>query len=622
MSSSASFSKVTSSSVLTATCILGLLYFGRDVLEPLALSLVLSLILAPLVRALARTGMGQMPSTLIAVLLSSVCVLGVCIVLAAQMVAVTADLPQYRAAIQTKLETVREITERPFARIQAELRAVAPALPVAPAPTRRGGAALAAGQNKPIAVEIRTPELSTTATVTRLLSLVSGPIGKAGLVLVLLIFILLEHESLRDRVVRLAGKGEVGRTMRALGDATEGVSRFFFSQFLVNVVFGTVVGAALWAADVPHAALFGALSGLLRFVPYLGALVAGAAIALFVAAIDPGWTLALTCVAIFVGLELIVANVVEPKVYGHSSGLSPLAVMVSALFWGAMWGPVGLLLSTPLTLCLVVAGRHVRALEPITILFADTPNTSEAQRFYHRIISGDADAIIRDAHAYLRKFNFARYCDQVLLPGLALGADEYATGRIEKAQQNKVRATIAALAEAVLPISGSARKSRGLRRVSMLDANVGAHLRQMRQLHLGRWQGSLDVPPGSIALAAGLPNERDDLLNELFVLSLREVGLDARSVSVAAPDEGPGPDRSNLVSTVFLTYPLKGTLVQWQVVAGHFRERLPQALMVTIRLSPDDRDADQSVVEQSVDMVLRTYEEGVALLTPEAPVPA
>jgi hypothetical protein len=185
-----------------------------------------------------------------------------------------------------------------------------------------------------------------------------------------------------------------------------------------------------------------------------------------------------------------------------------------------------------------------------------------------------------------------------------------------------VRATIAALAEAVMPVSGSGRKSRGRRRVSMLDANVGAHLRQMRQLHLGRWQGSLDVPPGSIALAAGLPNERDDLLNELFVLSLREVGLDARSVSSAAPDEGPGPDRSNLVSTVFLTYPLKDTLVQWQVVARHFRDRLPQALLVTIRLSPDDRDADQSLVEQSVDMVLRTYEEGVALLTPETPAPA
>ena len=622
MSNSPSFSKVTSGAVLTATCVLGLLYFGRDVLEPLALSLVLSLILAPLVRAIARTGLGQLPATLIAVLFSAVCVLGVCVVLASQMVAVSADLPQYRAAIQTKLLNVRELTERPFARIQAELRAVAPVLPPPGPVARRGAGTLVAGQNKPIPVEIHAPEVSTTATVTRLLSLVSGPIGKAGLVLVLLVFILLEHESLRDRVVRLAGKGEVSRTMRALGDATEGVSRFFFSQFLVNVIFGAVVGVALWLADVPHAALFGALSGLLRFVPYLGALVAGAAIALFVAAIDPGWTLALTCLAIFAVLELIVANVIEPKVYGHSSGLSPLAVMVSALFWGSMWGPVGLLLSTPLTLCLVVAGRHVRALEPITILFADMPNTNEAQRFYHRLMSGEADAIIRDAHAYLRKSNFARYCDQILLPGLALGADEYATGRIEKTQQNKVRATIAALAGAVVPTAGSPRRKRERRSISMLDANVGAHLREMRQAHLGRWQGSLDVPPRSITLCAGLPNERDDLLNELFVLSLREVGLDARSVSVGTPEENPGPDRGDLVSTVFLTYPLKHTLEQWQVIADQFRTRLPQALLVTIRLSPDSRDADQAIVEQSVDMVLRTFEEGVALLGADAPAPA
>ncbi|HEU4375798.1 MAG TPA: AI-2E family transporter [Telluria sp.] len=621
MSNSASFPKVTSGSVLTATCILGLLYFGRDVLEPLALSLVLSLVLAPLVRAIARTGLGQLPATLISVLLTAVCVLGVCIVLASQMVAVTADLPQYRAAIQTKLATVREVTERPFARIQAELRAVTPVTPAPGPQARRGSAALIAAQNKPVPVEIRTPELSTTGTITRLLSVILGPIGKVGLILVLLVFILLEHESLRDRVVRLAGKGEVSRTMRALGDATEGVSRFFFSQFLVNVIFGLVVGAALWAAHVPHAALFGALSGLLRFVPYLGALVAGAAIALFVAAIDPGWTLALTCMAIFAVLELIVANVVEPKVYGHSSGLSPLAVMVSALFWGSMWGPVGLLLSTPLTLCLVVAGRHVRALEPITILFADMPNTNEAQRFYHRLMSGEADAIIRDAHAYLRKSSFARYCDQILLPGLALGADEYATGRIEKTQQNRVRATIAALAGAVVPTAGSARNKRERRSISMLDANVGAHLREMRQAHLGRWQGSLDVPAGSITLCAGLPNERDDLLNELLVLSLREGGLDARSVSAGTPEET-GPDRGDLVSTVFLTYPLKDTIAHWQVVADQFRARLPQALLVTIRLNPDSRDADQAIVEQSVDMVLRTFEEGAALLGADAPAPA
>lgn len=623
MSSISSLRQVTAGSVVTATCILGLLYFGQEVLEPLALALVLSLIIAPLIRSIRRTGLGQLPATLISVLLSGICFVGVCVMLASQLVAVTSDLPQYRAAIQAKVKKVREVTERPFARIEAELRAVAPALPATGTPAPRGGAKLAAGDSKPVPVEIHAPKSSTTDTLTRLLAMISGPVGKAGLVLVLLVFILLEHESLRDRIVRLAGQGEVGRTMKTLGDATEGVSRFFFSQFLVNVIFGAVVGLALWLAGVPHAGLFGALSGLLRFVPYLGALVAGAAIGLFVAAIDPGWTLALSCLAIFVVLELLVANVVEPKVYGHSSGLSPLAVMVSALFWGVMWGPVGLLLSTPLTLCLVVAGRHVRALEPVTILFSDDASiVSEAQRFYHRILSGEADAVIRDAHVYVRKFSFARYCDQILLPGLALGQGEYAAGRIAKAQQDNVRATIAALSEALVPSAGRAWRNRGRRRISMLDANVGAHLRQMRQLQLGRWQGSLDVPARSITLCAGLPTERDDLLNELFVLALREVGVDARSVAAVAPGDNPGPDRGDLVSTVFLTYPLKETLASWQAIAGQLRANLPGALLVTIRLNPDNRDADQSAVEQSVDMVLQTYEEGVALLLSDNPAPA
>jgi len=603
--------------VVTASCILGVLYLGRDVLEPIALALILSLIIAPLIRSMSRAGLGRLPATLLSVLLAGTGVVAVCVMLASQLVALTVELPQYREAIQTKLESVREVTERPFARIEAELRALAPSRPSAPAATAaRGPARLSAGQAKPVPVEIHTSRVSTTETLTRMLALVSGPIGQAGLVLVLLIFVLLEHESLRDRFIRLSGQGEVGRTMKALGDATEGVSRFFFSQFLVNLIFGGVVGVALWIAGVPHSGLFGALCGLLRFVPYLGALVAGAAITLFAAAIDPGWSLALSCLAIFIALEVIVANVVEPKVYGRSAGLSPLAVIMSALFWGTMWGPVGLLLSTPLTLCLVVAGRHVRALESITILLSDSHGVDEARRFYHRILSGEADAIIRDAHAYLRKHSFAHYCDQVLLPGLALGADEYATGRIDRSQQDSVRSTIAALAESLAPTDGSLSRTLGSRRSSLLDANVGAHLRQLRQMHLGRWQGSLDVPAGSVVLCAGLPVERDDLLKELLVLSLREVDVDARSISVGLESDAPGPDRADLVSTVFLAYPLKEALARWQVMAADLRARLPDSMFVTIRLAPDNRDADQSVVQQTVDIVLNTYEEGVALMAP------
>lgn len=618
MSKPTSFPQVSTGSMVTATCVLFLLYFGRDVLEPLALALILSLVIAPLIRIIGWTGLGRVPSILLAVLITGIGVVGVCVVLAAQVVALTTELPQYRAAIQTKLASVRELTERPFARIEAELRAVAPSRPAAVVAPRAGPGRLVPGQ--PVQVEVLTAKPTPTQTLTRLLALISGPLGKAGLVLVLLVFILLEHESLRDRVVRLTARGQVGRTVKALSDATEGVSRFFFAQFIVNITFGAVIGAALWAVGVPHALLFGALSGLLRFVPYLGALVAGAIITLFVAGIDPGWSLALWCLAMYASIELVLANVVEPKVYGRSAGLSPLSVIVSALFWGTMWGPVGLLLSTPLTLCLVVAGRHVRALEPITILFADLQDIDLAQRFYHRILAGEADAVIRDAHAYLRDFTFARYCDHVLLPGLALGAEEYASGRIDREQQDNVRRTIAALAESLASTSGGLSRSRGRRRVLMLDPNLGAHLRQVRQLHLGRWQGSLDVPAGSVVLCTGLPNERDDLLNELFVLALREVDVDARSMAAGSPEDRPGPDKVHLVSTVFLTYPLKETLEQWLVIAGEVRASLPKALLVTIRLAPDERDADQAVVAVCVDMVLNTFEEGIALLLPEAAV--
>ena len=618
MSTLSSFPRLGANTVVAATCILALLHFGRDFLEPLALALILSLVIAPLVRMISKTGLRHLPATLVSVLIATVGVIGISAILAAQMVAVTADLPQYRVAIQSKLHKVRELTERPFARIEAELRAITPGVPKAERIASRPEPKLAVGQSQPVPVEIHEPPLTATKTVSRLLSQVLGPIGEAGLVLVLMVFILLEHESLRDRVVRLTGNADVGRTMKALADATGGVSRFFFSQFVVNVIFGSVVGIMLWAAGVPHAVLCGALSGLLRFIPYLGALVAGAAIVLFVAAIDSGWTLALSCLAMFAALELLVANVVEPKVYGHSSGLSPLGVMVSAVFWGALWGPVGLLLSTPLTLCLVVAGRHVRALAPINILFSDAPDVDVAQRFYHRILLGDSDAIIRDAHAYLRKFSFASYCDTVLLPGLALGVDEFDSGKIEQAQQQNIRSTIAALAATLIPAAGSLKRPRR-RRVAVLDANVGAHLRQMRQLQLGKWQGSLDVPARSIVLCVGLPTERDELLNELFILALREADIDARSVSGEDPQERPDTDRTDLVATVFVAYPLEEMLDEWQATVSEWRTRLPDALFVSIRLLSEGKDAKQSVVAKSVDMVLRTFEEGLEFVAPDRP---
>jgi predicted PurR-regulated permease PerM len=609
------FKHLNAGSLVTVTCGLGLLYVGRDVLEPIALASILSLVIAPLIRSMRRVGLHHMPATLLSVLLATTCVVGVGIVLAFQLVAVTADLPKYRAAIRTKVSAVRELTERPFARIEAELSAVAPA-GTAPATGKRGMTTITISPTQPIPVEVRAPRLTTRDALARLFSLAWGPIGEAGLVLVLLVFMSLEHESLRDRLVRLAGQAEVGRTIQALSDAAQGVSRFFFSQFVVNATFGTMIGVVLWLAGVPHAILWGALSGLLRFVPYLGIMAAGAVIAVFVAAIDPGWTLALSCLALFVGLELVVANIVEPKVYGSSSGLSPLAVIVSALFWGAMWGPVGLLLSTPLTLCLVVAGRHVRTLEPVAILLGDAPAVSGGQRFYQRILAGDIAAIIHDAQAFLERSSFARYCDHILLPGIVLAASDTRSGQIETSQEERIRIAVADVAAALTPVSGGPSRSRRRRDVSLLDANVGAHLRQMREARLGRWQGTLDVPAHSIVLCVGLASVRDDLLSELLVRALREADVDARNISIGAASETPGPDRADLVSTVFINYPIESVREQWLAAVAELREGLPEAMLVTVRLPLVDPVLSQAVVEKHVDIVLRSFEEALAFVAP------
>jgi predicted PurR-regulated permease PerM len=617
-------SRLSASTVVTASCLLGLLYFGRDVLQPIALASILSLALAPLVRRFRRSGLPRMAATLLSVILVGMCVVGLSTILAFQLVAVATDLPKYRAAIKTKVDSLRTLTERPFALIQAELSAVSPPLP-APPPARRG-AALAVNPNQPVPVEIRAPRLTTRDAIARAFALAWGPVGSAGVVLVLLVFILLEHESLRDRLIRLAGQGETRRTIKALSDATTGVSRFFFSQFIVNVTFGALIGLSLWAAGVPHAALWGVLSGLLRFVPYLGILLAGAVIALFVAAIDPGWTLALSCMTLFVALEVIVANVVEPKVYGQSSGMSPLAIIVSALFWAAIWGPVGLLLSTPLTLCLVVAGRHVRSLELVTTLLGDTPSVNAAERLYQRFLVGDTNAIISDARTFLRQCSFARYCDQILLPGLALSAADNREGNIDQAQEDRVRLGIADVAAALTPVSSAPARRQRRRDVSLLDANVGAHLRRMREARLGQWQGSLDVPVHSIVLCCGLRTARDDLIMELLVRALREVSVDARSVTVGSEDapgeETPGLDKADLVSSVFLAYPTDATLDAWRKAAIELRVALPDALFVTIRLPFDDRAAHPGGVEDYVDMILRSYEEGLAFVSQEKPVTA
>lgn len=599
--------------IVAATCVLALLYLGRGFLAPLALASVLSLVLAPLKRKIARSGFGHAAGALISVLLVGSCMAWFGVVLASQLADVAADLPQYKEEVRSKLEHVRDLTVRPLERMEAELGGVLPQGPAAGGSRQRQRPA-ASPAAQPLPVQIRDERATATDTLGRVFSSLWGPIGQAGIVLVLLVFILLEHEGLRDRMIRLAGEAEAGRTMQALEDAAQGVSRFFLSQFVVNVTFGVVLGIALWLVGIPHAALWGGLGGLARFVPYVGALAAGTAIAAFAAAVDPGWALMFWSIGIFLVLEALVAHLVEPQVYGYSTGLAPLGVIVSALFWGALWGPIGLLLSTPLTLCLVVAGRHVRPLAPVSILFGEAPGLTAGLRLYQRALSGEPREIVAAARGYLRRSNFARYCDQILLPGLALAAADLQAGRIGSEQHERVRRTIVTVAASLAAEKPHEGASRGRRSTSLLDGNFGAHVRELRNDGLGRWRGALGGPTGAVVLCVGSGSERDDLLTNLLVQALRDEGIDSRNVSLGTVPDSLSAAELRSVATVVLTAPLEDEQAAWERMALELRVTLPQAIVLTVRLPLEDGVSDEEEVGAHVDLVVRSFSEAVAFV--------
>ena len=274
---------------------------------------------------------------------------------------------------------------------------------------------------------------------------VIGPLETTVIVLIVAIFILMQREDLRDRFIRLFGSTDLHRTTLAMDDVGHRLSRYFVSQLGVNACFGTVIGVGLALIGVPSAALWGVLAGLLRFVPYVGPLLAAVAPLTLAVAVDPGWWMAIYVGLLFLIIEPLTGYVVEPLLYGHSTGLSPVSVIVAAVFWTWIWGPVGLILSTPLTLCLVVMGRHVKSLEFFDVLLGDRPALSEVNRFYQRTLANDPDEALDQAEKMLADRSLVDYYDSVVLPGLKLAAADEARGTISRQRAAEMTRSILAV---------------------------------------------------------------------------------------------------------------------------------------------------------------------------------
>jgi len=407
------------SRIITTGVVLALLYLGRTVLIPLALAIMLSLLVAPLVRALRRLGVGRTSSVLVCVVVFTVSGLGIAVALGTQVLRIGEGLPQYESNLQGKLKTLEEMIVGPLLRLNDETSRLIDV-------RESAGHARDLGRPPPASV----PSVAAHEPLAfgshplqlmwKLLTSIWGPLQFAGIVLLVLIFVLLEHESLRDRFIRIAAASDIRSATLALNDAGDRLSRYFVSQFMVNLAFGLAIWASLSLLRLPQALLCGILAGVMRFVPYVGVGMVALFAAVLALAIDPGWALALSTVAAFILLDIVVGQFVEPHLYGHATGLSPLSVVVAAIFWSWLWGPAGLILSTPLTLCLLVVGRHMKGFGVLELVLDNSQPLTLPQRFYQRALSADPHEIIANARTFLKNDSLAAYCDRVMIPALHL----------------------------------------------------------------------------------------------------------------------------------------------------------------------------------------------------------
>lgn len=390
--------------MLLAALIVAALWFGEEILVPFALAGLLSFVLAPLVTRLVRLGLPRVAAVVLVVLGTCTVIGGTAVYVGNQLTELSRDLPRYQTTIRDKLRAVRRLVSGPGA-IDGATKVIDAVGDEVEAAREEIEAKTKSPRERRAVQRVQVEPAPPTglAAVRAYLAPVLGPLTTAGIVLVFVIFFLLERASMRDRLLRLVG-GDLHRMTDALNDAAQRVSRYLTTQLLVNTGYGIVMGVALWLVGVPGAVLWGVLAGVMRFVPYIGPVIAAVAPLMMAFAVDPGWNMLLWTLGLIVVMELILNNVIEPVVYGNTTGIAPVAVLLAAAFWTLLWGPIGLILATPLTLCLVVVGRHLPQLQFLDVLLGAEEVFDTPTRLYQRLLAGDpegaSDLALAEAEAH------------------------------------------------------------------------------------------------------------------------------------------------------------------------------------------------------------------------------
>jgi predicted PurR-regulated permease PerM len=431
-----------------ATIVVAAIYFGRPIFVPLALAVLIAFALSPILRLLRKIRLGRVLSVLITVLFAVVVMIGVGTFIGSQAAKVAAQLPLYQNNLAKKIQSIRGTASNSSVVRSATtvLNNLGNQIAGSPAPLEVQRGTLRKVP-QPVPVQVVRPRTTPLEIIQNVAGPLLEPLVDMTIVIVFVGFILLQKEDLRDRFIRLAGYKDLQRTTLALDEAADRLSHYLFSQTAINSCFGAIIAVGLWFIGIPNPGLWGLLAGMMRFVPYVGVPLAALFPLALGFAVDPGWAKVLWTTALFFTLEPIVGQLIEPVVYGRNMGLSAVAVVVAAVFWTWVWGPVGLLLSTPLTMCLVVLGRHIEPLKFLDVLLGDQPPLAMEESLYLRMLAGDPDTAALEAEAFIRNHSLTDFFDEVTIKALTLAQRDLDRGALDRHRLTSIRETVDALIE-------------------------------------------------------------------------------------------------------------------------------------------------------------------------------
>ncbi len=565
-----------SNTLFTLVVVVAVLYLARVVFIPLALAVLVSFLLAPLVTRLKHIGLGRLPATLIVVLLAFTAAAVIGMIMASQMSDVVRKVPEYQQNIRTKLESIRNSGGSVVTRISHVVQNISEEL----TPQNKELSKSTGGQ-EPVPVEIRRNAFSPLDAVRTVLGSLLSILLVAAIVVVLTIFMLVQQEDLRDRLLRLAGENRVNVTTRVLDDAARRVSRYLLAQLGVNVIYGILIGFALLLARVPDPLLWGMMAALLRYIPYLGIWIAGLTPALLAFAVEPGWIKGPIVVGCYFGVDLLMYNFVEPLLYGNSTGLSPLAILFAAVFWTWLWGPVGLLLATPLTVCVVVLGRHIPKLEFLEIMLSDEQVLTPQARLYQRLLAKDLDDAKLIARDFLKHHSLEELYDLVLVPVLTLSENARHQGSLDEGRRKYVFSGIRAIVQDCNP-EGPARLTEGKEGPPEPDKPTEANPDL--------------APPGAHGPVYCIPakNEADAIAALMLAHLLARRGVSATGISTGEISSGNWPHEKEAgprVACISSVPP--SSLAQLRGLSGRVHRQLEGVPLVTAHLTEHEEEEPQ-----------------------------